>query len=68
MTLRAPSRMLPGPMAHPAARTLSEHASKQLLAAYGVPVAPDEVLRAGDVLVVIGTHDGINGVRRIIEA
>ncbi|XVV01249.1 cation:proton antiporter regulatory subunit [Actinosynnema sp. CA-248983] len=29
--------------------------------------APAEVLRAGDVLVVIGTHDGIEGVRRIIE-
>ncbi|MEV6715400.1 cation:proton antiporter regulatory subunit [Lentzea sp. NPDC051208] len=29
--------------------------------------SPDEVLRAGDVLVVIGTHDGINGMRRIIE-
>ncbi|WP_309112676.1 cation:proton antiporter regulatory subunit [Saccharothrix sp.] len=29
--------------------------------------APAEVLRAGDVLVVIGTHEGIEGVRRIIE-
>ncbi|CAL9468223.1 Ammonium_H(+) antiporter subunit AmhM [Actinosynnema sp. ALI-1.44] len=29
--------------------------------------APTEVLRAGDVLVVIGTHEGIEGVRRIIE-
>ncbi|NGY64333.1 cation:proton antiporter regulatory subunit [Lentzea sp. NEAU-D13] len=29
---------------------------------------PDEVLRPGDVLVVIGTHDGINGVRQIIES
>lgn len=28
---------------------------------------PDEVLRPGDVLVVIGTLDGINGVRQIIE-
>ncbi|MEU3648789.1 cation:proton antiporter regulatory subunit [Lentzea sp. NPDC034063] len=28
---------------------------------------PDEVLRPGDVLVVIGTHDGISGVRQIIE-
>ncbi|MDX8054381.1 cation:proton antiporter regulatory subunit [Lentzea sp. BCCO 10_0798] len=30
--------------------------------------APDELLQIGDVLVVIGTHDGINGVRQIIEA
>jgi TrkA domain protein len=29
---------------------------------------PDEALRAGDVLVVIGTHEGINGVREIIES
>ncbi|MFI9811320.1 cation:proton antiporter regulatory subunit [Saccharothrix variisporea] len=29
--------------------------------------APTQVLRPGDVLVVIGTHDGIEGVRRIIE-
>jgi TrkA domain protein len=29
---------------------------------------PEEVLRPGDVLVVIGTHDGINGVRQIIES
>jgi TrkA domain protein len=29
---------------------------------------PDELLRPGDVLVVIGTHDGINGVRAIIES
>lgn len=28
---------------------------------------PDEVLRPGDVLVVIGTREGINGVRQIIE-
>ncbi|TWP53856.1 cation:proton antiporter regulatory subunit [Lentzea tibetensis] len=28
---------------------------------------PDEVLQPGDVLVVIGTHEGINGVRAIIE-
>lgn len=27
---------------------------------------PDEVIRGGDVLVVIGTHDGILGVERII--
>jgi len=29
---------------------------------------PDAALRAGDVLVVIGTHEGINGVREIIES
>ncbi|MBC6463866.1 cation:proton antiporter regulatory subunit [Actinomadura sp. HBU206391] len=29
---------------------------------------PDEVLRAGDVLVVIGMRDGIAGVRRLIHA
>ena len=28
---------------------------------------PDQVLRAGDVLVVIGTHDGIAGVERIVQ-
>ncbi|HPZ95803.1 MAG TPA: TrkA C-terminal domain-containing protein, partial [Mycobacterium sp.] len=28
---------------------------------------PDEVLRAADVLVVIGTADGIAGVRHLIE-
>lgn len=28
---------------------------------------PDEVLRAHDVLVVIGTDDGIGGVRRIVD-
>jgi TrkA domain protein len=28
---------------------------------------PDEVLHMGDVLVVIGTHGGITGMRRIIE-
>ncbi|WP_433272460.1 cation:proton antiporter regulatory subunit [Actinosynnema sp. CS-041913] len=27
---------------------------------------PTEVIRSGDVLVVIGTHEGIDGVRRII--
>ncbi|GAA1382809.1 cation:proton antiporter regulatory subunit [Catellatospora chokoriensis] len=27
---------------------------------------PDETLRAGDVLVVIGTHEGIAGVQSII--
>lgn len=30
--------------------------------------APDETLLAEDVLVVIGTHEGINGVRAIIES
>ncbi len=29
--------------------------------------APDQVLRGGDVLVVIGTHDGISGVERIVR-
>lgn len=29
--------------------------------------APGEVIKAGDVLVVIGTRQGIDGVRRIIE-
>jgi len=29
---------------------------------------PKETLKAGDVLVVIGTHDGIAGVRKIIGA
>jgi TrkA domain protein len=29
--------------------------------------APDEILHAGDVLVVIGTQDGIVGVEQIIE-
>ena len=29
---------------------------------------PDEVLKQGDVLVVIGTHEGISGVRAIIES
>jgi hypothetical protein len=29
---------------------------------------PYEVLRTGDVLVVIGTHDGIAGVRRAISS
>ncbi|MCX2948817.1 cation:proton antiporter regulatory subunit [Lentzea sp. NEAU-D7] len=29
--------------------------------------APEELLKFGDVLVVIGTHEGINGVRQIIE-
>jgi TrkA domain protein len=29
---------------------------------------PNEVLRTGDVLVVIGTHDGITGMRKIIAA
>ncbi len=28
---------------------------------------PDEILRAGDVLVVIGTHEGITGVQSIIS-
>ncbi|AQT80133.1 potassium transporter TrkA [Mycolicibacterium litorale] len=28
---------------------------------------PEEVLHAGDVLVVIGTEDGISGVRRIVD-
>ena len=28
---------------------------------------PNEVLRAGDVLVVIGTHDGIAGVQDIVH-
>jgi TrkA domain protein len=28
---------------------------------------PNEVLRAGDVLVVIGTHDGITGVQHIVH-
>ena len=28
---------------------------------------PEEVLRPGDVLVVIGTDDGIAGVRRLID-
>ncbi|TQM78927.1 hypothetical protein FHX81_1216 [Saccharothrix saharensis] len=28
---------------------------------------PTEVIRAGDVLVVIGTVEGIEGVRRIVE-
>jgi TrkA domain protein len=29
---------------------------------------PDQVLNAGDVLVVIGTHDGIAAVQRIIQS
>lgn len=28
---------------------------------------PDQVLRAGDVLVVIGTHEGIAGVEQIVQ-
>ena len=29
--------------------------------------SPQEVLRAGDVLVVIGTHEGIAGVQHIVQ-
>jgi TrkA domain protein len=32
-----------------------------------VSPGPSEILRAGDVLVVIGTADGITGVEHIIE-
>ena len=36
---------------------------EQVLASPG----PSEVLHAGDVLVVIGTEDGIAGVQRIVD-
>ncbi|MCG8925901.1 cation:proton antiporter regulatory subunit [Lentzea sp. CC55] len=58
------------PLSHTRARTRTGASVVAIVRGEDVIASPlpEEVLRAGDVLVVIGTHDGINGVRRIIEA
>ncbi|MFE6613349.1 cation:proton antiporter regulatory subunit [Amycolatopsis sp. NPDC057786] len=58
------------PLGHTRARTRTG-ASIVAIVRGGEVIAspvPDEVLRGGDVLVVIGTHEGIAGVRAIIES
>ncbi|WP_410585479.1 cation:proton antiporter regulatory subunit [Amycolatopsis sp. lyj-108] len=58
------------PLGHTRARTRTG-ASVVAIVRGGEVIAsppPDEVLRDGDVLVVIGTHEGITGVRAIIES
>ncbi|MGY6651400.1 cation:proton antiporter regulatory subunit [Amycolatopsis sp. TRM77291] len=58
------------PLGHTRARTRTG-ASIVAIVRGGEVIAsppPDEVLRGGDVLVVIGTHEGITGVRAIIES
>ncbi|WP_340687883.1 cation:proton antiporter regulatory subunit [Amycolatopsis coloradensis] len=57
------------PLGHTRARTRTGASIVAIVRADSVIASPtpDELLRAGDVLVVIGTHEGINGVRTIIE-
>jgi TrkA domain protein len=70
VTVPAASSHAGRPLGHTRARTRTG-ASIVAIVRDDVVIAspkPDEVLRPGDVLVVIGTHDGINGVRQIIES
>ncbi|MEV6236701.1 cation:proton antiporter regulatory subunit [Lentzea sp. NPDC051838] len=58
------------PLGHTRARTRTGASIVAIVRGDNVIASPtpDEVLQPRDVLVVIGTHDGINGVRQIIES
>jgi TrkA domain protein len=58
------------PLGHTRARTRTGASIVAIVRGDNVIASPtsDEVLKQGDVLVVIGTHEGISGVRAIIES
>ncbi|MFF7181079.1 TrkA C-terminal domain-containing protein [Streptomyces sp. NPDC008121] len=67
--VRAGSRFDGRPLGDTRARTLTG-ASVVAVVRQGIVLpspAPQEILRGGDVLVVIGTHEGIAGVEQIIR-
>lgn len=71
----APVRVPPGsayvdrPLGHTRARTRTGASVVAIVRGEDVIASPgpDEVLRSGDVLVVVGTREGIAGVTRIIQ-
>ncbi|SCK16434.1 cation:proton antiporter regulatory subunit [Streptomyces sp. WMMB 322] len=68
--VRAGTRFAGSPLGETRARTRTG-ASVVAIVRDGDVVAspgPDEVLRPGDVLIVIGTHDGIAGVEQIVRS
>lgn len=67
--VRAGSPYVDRPLGHTRARTRTGASIVAIVRGEDVIASPgpDQVLRAGDVLVVIGTHDGITGVEQLIH-
>jgi TrkA domain protein len=67
--VRSASRYAGRPLGDTRARTRTGASVVAIVRGDGVVASPgpDEVLRAADVLVVIGTADGIGGVRQLID-
>lgn len=67
--IRSDSPYCDRPLGDTRARTRTGASVVAIVRGDGVVASPnpDEVLRAGDVLVVIGTSDGIGGVRHLID-